>query len=81
MTSLAEIRARAQVHADELDSAQWHTPATLAHRWNVCETTVRAIPATELPYKAFGNGEKLKRRRYRPSDVAAYESHLVGSAA
>ena len=81
MSTLAEIRERGRDHAEELDSVQWFTPAMLAHRWNVSETTVRAIPAGELPYRVFGAGEKLKRRRYRPADVAAFETHRVGSAA
>ena len=81
MPSIAEIRARARAHAEEIESGQWHTPATLAHRWSVSETTVREIPAAQLPYKEFGAGEKLKRRRYRPVDVAAYEENHVRGAA
>jgi hypothetical protein len=78
---LARIRARRQQHEEELVSLHWFTVALLAVRWGVSETTVRAIPATELPYKTFGAGELLKRRRFHPDDVARYESHRVGSAA
>jgi hypothetical protein len=78
---LARIRERRQKHEEELLSVHWFTVALLAARWSVSETTVREIPATELPFKAFGQGEHLKRRRYHPDDVARYEAQRVGSAA
>lgn len=41
----------------------------LAERWGVSEKTVRRIPKDKLPviYPA------VRRRRYHPDDVAAYE--------
>jgi hypothetical protein len=77
---LAEIRARRLRHEEEMLSVHWFTPALLAARWGVSETTVREIPADQLPYKAFGAGEQLKRRRYRPDDVAAFEARREGAA-
>lgn len=78
---LDRIRDRRQRHEEEMLSVHWFTPAILAARWGISETTVRAIPATELPYKEFGTGTQKKRRRYHPDDVAAYDAHRVGSAA
>jgi hypothetical protein len=71
---LAEIRARRLKHEEELASVRWFTPALLAARWRVSETTVRAIPRDALPYLELGTGTKLKRRRYSPEDVAAFET-------
>lgn len=69
---LAQIRARAAAHQEALDPT-WLTPQLLAARWGVSVTTVRDIPRAELPYKEFGRGLKLRRRRYSPQAVAAYE--------
>ncbi len=80
---LAEIRAKARAHQDEISEAAhdgWATPQQLAKRWQVSVTTVKDTPADELPYKEFGNGLKLKRRRYRWSDVEAYESSGIRGA-
>jgi hypothetical protein len=74
MSTLAEIRARAREHDEEIASLYWFTPAELAERWRLSETTIRAIPATELRYKEFGAGAgKKMRRRYREDWVTAYE--------
>lgn len=75
---IARIRERRQQHEEEMLSVHWYTVAILATRWGLSQTTVREIPADELPYKEFGAGEKLKRRRYHPDDVAAYEAKRVG---
>lgn len=80
MHDLAEIRARRIAHEEEMLSVHWFTPALLAARWGVSETTVREIPAAELPYKEFGKGKKLHRRRYHPDDVARYDAQRVGAA-
>lgn len=79
MDRIARIRERRQQHEEEMLSVHWFTPALLANRWGISETTVREIPASELPYKEFGAGEQLKRRRYPPAAVLAYEAKLVGS--
>lgn len=76
---LARIRARRLQHEEELLSVHWFTVALLAARWGVSETTVREIPAAELPYMAFGQGVHLKRRRFHPDDVARYEAQRVGA--
>lgn len=81
MSDLDAIRARAAEHNDEIESVQWFTVADLAKRWRVSETTVRSIPADELRYKEFGNGEHLKRRRYKLAWVEAYENTTDRSAA
>lgn len=78
---IARIRERRQQHEDEMLSVHWFSVAMLAARWGISETTVREIPPDQLRYKAFGEGKKLKRRRYHPDDVAAYEAVRVGSAA
>jgi hypothetical protein len=57
-----------------LDEPRWLSIATVAARFGVSESTVRTIPVDELPYKEFGAGHKLKRRRYRIADVEAYEA-------
>lgn len=83
MPNLDEIRAKARAHQDEIDEAAhvgWATPQELAQRWKLSVTTVKDTPADELPYKEFGNGLKLKRRRYRWSDVYAYEARGIRGA-
>lgn len=78
---LQRIRERRQKHEEEMLSVQWFTPAILAARWGIADSTVRNIPEQELPYKEFGTGELLHRRRYHPDDVAAFEARRKGSAA
>jgi hypothetical protein len=46
MDRIARIRARRLRHEEEMLSVHWFTPALLAARWGVSETTVREIPAT-----------------------------------
>lgn len=70
---LDTIRDRAQEHEDELESRRWWTPQKLADRWDVAVSTVTAIPFEQLRYKEFGSGKKLKRRRYKPEWVQAFE--------
>jgi hypothetical protein len=71
--ALQEIRTRARAHQAEIDlSVRYLTVQNLAGRWSVAESTVRDIPRDQLPYKEFGK-KRLKRRRYHPADVAAYE--------
>jgi hypothetical protein len=70
---MARIRARATAHDEAIESVKWPTAAQLAARWNVSLTTVYEIPRERLPYKEFGGGQK-PRRRYRPTDVAAFEA-------
>lgn len=71
---LTTIRERAIEHEREIESARWFTPQRLADRWSVSASTVYEIPRDQLPYKEFGAGKKLKRRRYHPDDVAAFEA-------
>lgn len=81
MPDLAEIRARAQRHQDELDrDTKFYTVADLAARWKCSKATVRAIATSRLPYTNLGHGLKRELRRYHPDDVAAYESGLKVSA-
>ena len=44
------------------------TPAELAKRWSVCRDSVYRLSGEELPFIRLG-----KRRRYRLTDVLAYE--------
>jgi hypothetical protein len=82
MTDLATIRQRAREHQDDLDLALVYlTPQDLTKRWQVSITTVKAIPRDELPYKEIGRGVHLKRRRYNPLDVEAFESRDRGGLA
>lgn len=74
MERLAEIRARAKAHEEEIDSAKWYTVSDLAARWQLSETTVRAIPLSELRFKEFGSGAEKKRRRYKGEWVDMYEN-------
>jgi hypothetical protein len=69
----ATLRERREAHEASLGDPQWFTPQQLAKRWQVSHTTVRAIPIAELRYKEFGQGEKLKRRRYKLAWIEAYE--------
>ena len=72
---LHSYRARARAHQADIDlSVSYMTVKDLAARWNIAPSTVRDIPRTKLPYKEFGKGAKLKRRRYHPDDVLAYEA-------
>ena len=74
-SDLATIRARAAQHTHELDAAtRFFTVQKLAARWDISESSVRAIPATELHFIELGRGAKHKRRRYDPADVLAYEA-------
>ena len=70
-----------ETHEAALGGPDWLTPLQLSKRWQLSMTTIRAIAASELPYKEFGNGTKHKRRRYRIDWVEAYESHAVSSVA
>jgi hypothetical protein len=72
--TLAEIRARAAEHDDDVQSVTWYTVADLAARWKLSQTTVRLIPKEELHYKEFGAGKSHRRRRYRREWVEAYEA-------
>jgi hypothetical protein len=73
--SLQPIRERARAHQAEIDlAAVSYTVQDLAARWKIAESTVRDIPRDRLPYMEFGRGRKLKRRRYHPADVLAYEA-------
>jgi hypothetical protein len=45
----------------------------LARRWGVSPNTVRIIPRDELPFLELGGGQNLRRRRYHPADVIAFE--------
>lgn len=74
MADLADIRAKARAHQEELDQPRWLSIAAVAARFGISETTVRTIPVDDLPFKEFGQGHKLKRRRYRVVDVEAYEA-------
>lgn len=74
MANLPAIRAKAREHQEELDQPRWLSLAAVAARFDVSETTIRAIPIDELPYKEFGAGLKLKRRRYRIADIETYEA-------
>lgn len=77
---LEACRERARAHEEELREAAhdgWATPKELAARWKVSVTTVKDTPADELPFKEFGHGLKLKRRRYRWSDVYAFEARGI----
>lgn len=49
------------------------SPHELKLRWGISVTSIKRIPFTELRYKEFGQGSKLKRRRYREDWVLAYE--------
>jgi hypothetical protein len=71
--SLAEIRRRAKEHEEEIVSPTWYTPLQLAARWGIGRSSVYEIPFEQLRYKEFGQGKKLKRRRYREDWVLAYE--------
>lgn len=71
---LHAIRAKAREHQEDLEAPQWLSTADLARRFGISESTVRSIPADELPWKQFGRGLKHQRRRYRLSDVEAYEA-------
>lgn len=78
---LAEIRARAEQHGNELDrDTRFFTVADLAKRWCCSTTSVRDIPAGDLPYLNLGRGLHRELRRYRPSDVYAYEAARLDRA-
>lgn len=73
--SLQPYRDRARAHQEDIElKVTYYTPQKLAQRWEISVSTVRDIPRDELPYKEFGAGPKLKRRRYHPDDVIAFEA-------
>ncbi len=56
----------------ELDAADLLDATALARRWRWCKDEIYRLTAAELPYVRLG-----RRRRYRLSDVLAYEDrHL-----
>lgn len=71
---MSDIDEKREAHEASLPNARWFSVPQLAARWGISETTVRLIPITELRYKEFGAGKKVKRRRYRPEWVEAYEN-------
>lgn len=72
--SLAEIRARARAHEEEIESLRWFTPEQLKQRWGFRSvSTIYAIPVAQLRYKPFGIGPR-PRRRYRQDWVEAFEN-------
>lgn len=82
MSDLDTIRARARQHERELDMAtRFLRVKHLAERWDISESSVRAIPFADLPYAEHGRGAKHKHRRYDPADVLAYEALLKARAA
>lgn len=81
MGDLSGIRARAEQHERELDrDTEFYTVADLAKRWHCSATSVRDVAKTELPYLNLGRGLVRELRRYRPSDVYAYESARLEKA-
>lgn len=76
---LSAIRARA--HDAELDNGlRYLSVSQLARRWGISQTTVRCIPLADLPYIEFGQGLKLRRRRFPIAAVEAYErEHTRGA--
>lgn len=72
--TIAEIRELAKRHEEEILSVRWLTPVMLAARWSISLSTVYEIPFDQLRFKAFGQGKKFKRRRYKPEWVEAYET-------
>lgn len=78
--ALHQYRDRARAHQADIELASsYFTVNKLAQRWDVSPSTVRDIPRDQLPYKEFGSGAKLKRRRYHPDDVVAYENRDRGA--
>jgi hypothetical protein len=72
--ALQPIRERARAHQAEINAAVvFFTPQELAVRWHCSVSTIRDIPREDLPYIVFGRGTKLKRRRYHPDHVRAYD--------
>jgi len=75
---LDAIRARGAEHERELEAGlTFLTIADLASRWKVSRSTVLAISRDELPYMEIGRGRLLKRRRYDPRAVAAFENRQL----
>ena len=76
MSELDTLRAKAAQHQQHLDrNTVYFDVQALAKRWGVSATTVRAIPASLLPYMHAGTGLVRERRRYHPDDVMAYEAN------
>lgn len=73
MRDLATMRAEAQEHERSMAAVSWLRAKDLIHRWHLCATTIRAIPASELPYLDVSRAPSREQRRYDPRDVAAYE--------
>lgn len=74
MPDLDELRERAARHDAVLNrNKRFYTVADLAARWQRSATSVRAIPATDLPYINVGQGLVKEARRYDPDDVETYE--------
>lgn len=68
------LRQKAAAHQAYLDrNTTFMTIKALAARWGCSTNTVRAIPASVLPYVNVGTGLVRESRRYHPDDVMAYE--------
>jgi hypothetical protein len=77
MATIAELRARQQEHARQLEAVLFVKASELAARWNVDVDTVLNIPRAKLPFLEYG---KSQTRRYDPRDVEAYERAEKGAA-
>lgn len=81
LPTFAELRARAAAHNAELTARAtfWHA-RDLAARWDCSVSSVLAIARERLPYTTIGRGTKRPHRRYKPSDVLAYEAGQESAA-
>lgn len=79
--TLDDLKAKADAHQAYLDrNTTFLSVGQLATRWGCAPNTVRAIPATLLPFLNIGTGLQRERRRYHPDDVYAYESARLAKA-
>lgn len=78
---MSDLQEKAERHQMDLDkNTKFFSTVQLAERWHCSPNTVRAIPATALPYLNLGRGLQRELRRYRPDDVYAYESARLDKA-
>lgn len=81
MSTLDELRAKAAAHQQHIDrNTKFYDVPTLAARWGCSPGTVRAIPASALPFLNIGTGLQRERRRFHPDDVARYEAQRLPKA-
>jgi hypothetical protein len=75
---IARIRERRQQHEEEMLSVHWFTAGASRRAMGPLRNDRARDLTRRAPVQGVRIGRVLKRRRYHPDDVAAYEAKRVG---